>query len=313
MEIGNQIIIKKILKFIILIIIIKTDFRNIAPWYSNNSLDKIQIQQINIEWMYYLNDSIDIRKLSIPGTHDSCASIFLNSVISLWWIKVKCQCQIWSIQEQLVAGIRYFDLRPAGDGIIYHADGKTTYSMNSIFEIFKNFLNEHPSEGLIVRIQFQDKNYGDNIEQSKEKAIYKVLDKYNDFLYKDNDVPSVGKLRKKIFVILENLEYKNLLIWDKNDLMELQDYFRLEGVKKLEIEKKKNLVRDYLFNNNKDKLIINHCSAAGKRILTTKEYLAFAINKVPYKEVGFRGILIFDFPGEELINHVINQNKEFFK
>ena len=78
MESGNQIIIKKILKFIIFIIIIKIDLRNIAPWYSNNPLDKSQIQQINIEWMYYLNDSIDIRKLSIPGTHDSCASIFLN-------------------------------------------------------------------------------------------------------------------------------------------------------------------------------------------------------------------------------------------
>ena len=241
-----------------------------------------------------------------------CIHIF-NSAISLWWIKIKGQCQIWSIEEQLVAGIRYFDLRPAGDGIIYHADGKTTYSMNSIFKIFKNFLNEHPSEGLIVRIQFQNKNYGDNIEKSKEKEIYKILDNYNDILYKDNDVPSVGKLRKKIFVILENLEYKNLLIWDKNDLMELQDYFRLEGVKKLEIEKKKNLVRDYLFNNNKDKLIINHCSSVGKRILTLNQDLAFIMNKVPYKEVGFRGILIFDFPGEELINHVIYQNQAFLK
>ena len=302
-----------IIKFIIVILIIKSDFKNIAPWYSSKSLDKRKINKINIEWMYYLNDSLDIRKLSIPGTHDSCASIFINSPIILWWIKTMYQCQSWSIEEQLFAGIRYFDLRPAGDGIIYHIYGKTKYSMNLIFEIFKNFLNEHPSEGLIVRLQFQEKNYGDNIDQSKEKEIYKVLDNYNDILYKDNDVPSVGKLRKKIFIILENLEYKNLLIWDKNDLMELQDYFRLVGDKKIEIEKKKNLVRRYMFNNNKDKLIINHCSSVGKRILTLNQDLAFIMNKVPYKEVGFRGILIFDFPGEELINHVINQNKEFFK
>ena len=299
-----------ILLFIVLII--SSNLKTI-PWYSHKSLDKSKIHKGNIEWMYYLNDSIDIRELAIPGTHDSCASIFLNSFITLWRIKSLFQCQIWSIEEQLFAGIRYFDLRPAGDGIIYHVYGKTTYSMNSIFKIFKNFLNAHPSEGLFVRIQFQEKNYGDNIEQSKEKEIYKVLDDYDDILYKDNDVPSVGKLRKKIFVILENLEYKNLLIWDKNDLMELQDYFRLVGDKKIEIEKKKNLVRKYMFNNNKDKLIINHCSGVGRQILTTKEHLAFIINEVPYKEVGFRGILIFDFPGEEFINHVIYQNQAFLK
>ena len=59
-----------IIKFINVILIIKSDFKNIAPWYSSKSLDKRKIQKINIEWMYYLNDSIDIRKLSILGTHD---------------------------------------------------------------------------------------------------------------------------------------------------------------------------------------------------------------------------------------------------
>ena len=296
----------------IYILIFILDFKKIVSWYSNKPLDKSKVQKLNTEWMKYLNDFTDIRELSIPGTHDSCTFIFNAPTVKSWWYNYMYKCQSWSIEDQLFSGIRYFDLRPAGDGIIYHGQGQTTYSMTKIFEIYKNFLNEHPSEGLIVRIQFQFKNCGENIEERKEKAIYKVLDNYNDILYRDNDVPTVGKLRKKIFLIIENLEYKNILIWDKNDLMELQDYFRLFGVKEFELDKKKNLVRKYMFNRNKEKLIINHCSAIGRGILSTIGYVAYVVNKVPYEEKGFRGIFAFDFPGEELINHVVNQNEAFF-
>ena len=94
---------------------------------------------------------------------------------------------------------------------------QTKYSSLNVFEIFKNFLNEiilflicHLR--LIVRIHFQNKNYSDNIEESKEKNIYQIFDKYNDFLSKNNKVPKVSELRKKIYLLLESLEYKNLLI-----------------------------------------------------------------------------------------------------
>ena len=304
----------KLLLLLFITAIIRANLREINPWYSDKPLDKNIINIENIDWMKNLKDNIDIRELAIPGTHDSCTSKFVNSKL---YINIGYRCQSWTIEEQLIAGIRYFDLRPAGSGVIYHVIGKTNYSINSIFEIFNNFLNEHPSEGLIVRIQFQNKTYGDNYEiieeNSPKKEIYKALEDYKDIIYWDNSVPNVGKLRKKIFAILEYVEYKNLLIWDNNDLMELQDYFRLKGVKKFELEKKKNLVKKYLFNTNKNKLIINHCSAVGRRIYTLNKDVACIINKVPYKEKSFRGILIFDFPGEELINHVINQNERFFK
>ena len=290
------------------------ELKIIGSWYSNKPLDKSKIQISNTEWMSNLKDSVDVRELAVPGTHDSCTFLFLNSPTKLWWYKYMYQCQSWSIEEQLFSGIRYFDLRPAGNGIIYHGEGITSYTMDSIFEIYKNFLNEHPSEGLFVRVQFQLKKCeDDDIEKCKQKAIYRVFDKYNDILYRDSGVPTVGKLRKKIYAIIENLEYKNYLIWEKNDLMELQDYFKLFGVKKLEIKKKKDLVREYMFNQNKEKLVINHCSGVGRGISTTINYVAFNVNKVPYIAKGFRGIFAIDFPGEKLVNHIINQNKKYFK
>ena len=71
----------------------------------------------------------------------------------------------------------------------------------------------------------------------------------------------------------------------------------------------KSLVRKYMFNEDSNKLIINHCSAIGRGVLTTLKHVAYNINEVPFKENGFRGIFALDFPGEELINHIINQNQ----
>jgi len=291
------------------IIIFILHYKKKVPWYSDQELDKKKIPLENLNWMNNIKDSTDIRELSIPGTHDSCASYFNIEFYKSWWANFQSQVQSWTIEDQLYSGIRYFDLRPAGDGLIYHGAHQTRYSFKKVFEIYTKFLDEHPSEGLIVRIQFQYKNCGNNIEESKEKQIYETLDLYNNYLYNNNDAPTIGQLRKKIFVILENLEYKNLMNWDNNDIIELQDYFRLFGIRKYELDKKRKLVHQYMFNNNKNTLIINHCSGIGRGVLTTLRYVAYSVNEVPYNNVGFRGIFAFDFPGEELITHVINQNK----
>jgi len=91
-----------------------------------------------------------------------------------------------------------------------------------------------------------------------------------------------------MFIFICTFFIPNLLIWDKNDLMELQDYFRLFGIRKLELDKKKKLVRTYMFNTNKEKLIINHCSAIGRGCLTTLRYVAYTVNEVPFAENNFR-------------------------
>ena len=104
---------------------------------------------------------------------------------------------MWPIEDQLNSGIRYFDLRPSGDGILYYEDGQTQYTFRHVFVIFKKFLINHPTEELLVRIQFQEKFYGDNIEEYKEKVIYSVIDKFNEFLFKNNNVPTMGELRKR--------------------------------------------------------------------------------------------------------------------
>ena len=293
----------------IYIIIFILHYKKQVPWYSDLPFNKNKIPSSFTDWMSNIKDETDIRELSIPGTHDSASSKFIG--YCLCWINFISQVQSWSIEDQLICGIRYFDLRPGGDGIIYHGDHKTIYSFINIFEIFKNFLYNHPKECLFVRIQFQYKKCYNNIEITKQKIVYNIFDKYKDILYNDEIIPTIGKLRGKIYLLLERLNYNNYLIWDKNNIIKLQDYYRFWGIRNYEIEKKKNLVKEYLFNNEKDKLIINHCSAIGRGALTTLRYVAYCVNKVPFDEKGFRGIIALDFPGEDLIKHIIKQNKSF--
>ena len=288
-------------------------YKRRVPWYSDKPYDKTKSQEGSTDWMGKIKDSVDIRELAIPGTHDSAASIFICPYYKLWWYNYQYQCHMWSIEDQLNSGIRYLDLRPAGDGILYHGDGQTQYTFRHVFEIFKNFLINHPTEGLFVRIQFQEKFYGDNIEECKKKVIYSVLDEFSEFLFKDNNVPTMGELRKKMFIFLDHLEYQNYLTWNKNDLIKLQDHYRLFGIRSSEIDKKKELVKEFMLNEEKEKLIINHCSAIGRGVLTTLKFVAYAVNAVPFFADKFRGIFAFDFPGEGLVNHVINKNKIFYK
>ena len=67
--------------------------------------------------MKYINNSINITSLAIPGTHNSCSDKFHNQTNSV--VQSRMINQVWTINEQLNAGIRYFDLRP-GYKYIYH-------------------------------------------------------------------------------------------------------------------------------------------------------------------------------------------------
>ena len=251
--------------------------------------------------MKNINDELNIKDIAIPGTHNSATvSIeyvkFINFFIN-WNIKT----QSWNILEQLLSGIRYFDMRPGKNGIIYHGKFKTNVTFEYIINVFSNFLNENPSEGIIMRIQFQSMN------SKNAKVIFPVFEKYSKYFMFSNNIPLMKNIRKKIFVITERFSYKNSLdIWDEKIFM--QDYFKLIGFRPLVIKKKKRVAKECLEMINSEKLLLNHFSAIGWRIFSTTKYIAFRINEILYKADNYKGIVIMDYPSEYIIKKVIEQN-----
>lgn len=279
-------------------------------WYSAHKLNRLLVKE-NGDWMSKIPDESNITTLAIPGTHDTCSYEFLIKDPKLinFLFKFFGKTQIWTLQEQLDAGIRYLDIRLSCDGLIYHGPLITTSTLESIFYTINKFFSLHPTEGIIMRIQYQNSPECED-DDCLEKNIYPVFEKYNNIILANKTLPSMKQIRSKVYLILENLDYKNALNWMSEKIV-LQDHYHLEGDRNEEIEEKKLLISEYLniSEENEEYLIINHCSAEGYQAFVTIKGISRETNSVPYFSKNFRGIIPMDFPGEIGINHIIAQNK----
>ena len=156
--------------------------------------------------MSYIDDSTNITNLVIPGTHNSCSSKFIKT--NLKFIKERIVNQVWSIREQLLAGIRYFDLRPGQNYYIYHSHFPTIYTLNDTLKEMSNFLKEYPSEFLFVRFQFVNKTCQSiNYFLCFDKFLHSVLSEYYDIFYQENEFPELKSIRGKIYPFIEIFKY----------------------------------------------------------------------------------------------------------
>jgi hypothetical protein len=119
-------------------------------------------------WMSHLNDDLYMSLLPLPGTHDSAA---------ITWVPFT-QTQTMSITAQLVAGIRFFDLRCVLNNDVlqmYHgaiAIGTTLQS--TLQQMYNFFLNDDSSrEALVVQIHQESDTQGSTLQF--EYAVYEAV------------------------------------------------------------------------------------------------------------------------------------------
>jgi 1-phosphatidylinositol phosphodiesterase len=103
-----------------------------------------------VEWMKKISDTSPIGTLSIPGTHDSGA-MKGGRVL---------QTQTNDLRSQLEMGIRAFDIRLAERkgklGLFHSRAFQNIYWEDQVLPLFIAFLQEHPSETLIVSLKCED-------------------------------------------------------------------------------------------------------------------------------------------------------------
>lgn len=101
------------------------------------------------EWMKFLPDTLPVCKISIPGTHDS-GTVKGGPML---------QTQVVGIPEQLQHCIRAFDIRLEKKdnklGVFHSYAFQDTYWEDDLLPAFINFLQEHPSETLIVSLKME--------------------------------------------------------------------------------------------------------------------------------------------------------------
>ena len=254
------------------------------------------------DWMKNIPDNAIVSKLTIPGTHDSCA---LHG----------CCCaktQTWSIDDQLNAGLRFFDLRVVvKDNTlkIYHGCVNQKITLDEILLSFTNFLKENPTEGIFMAIV---KEYGfDNTDDEVLNTYQKVSEKF-----KDNIVDFQGEeitfsyLRGKILFL--NCIKKNI---NKIRGFKGQNKWEVECCCGLGIKGKKRWIKRTFnksinIDNPNKNIYVNFLSGSNQYGCKTAKQIAKYTNKTAMKYTGRLGVVLIDYPGEGLIKHLIDQNNE---
>ena len=135
-------VIKKFFKFIITVVVLFAaivaingkcfiKFQGADEYYSN--------------WMSYLDDSYHVSHIAIPGSHDA------GTKGMVWLGETQC----YTVKEQLLSGVRYFDLRvnnKDGEYVIFHSIINGVDFL-PILEDIRDFIIENPSEVLLLDFQ----------------------------------------------------------------------------------------------------------------------------------------------------------------
>jgi len=283
-------------------------------------------------WMAGIPDGVNITSLSIPGTHDTMTFHVDSRVL---------QCQNWNLTVQMTAGLRYFDIRGRvhrNEVLIYHGKKYTGYTLKKVLLEMFNFLDQNPSEVLIMRLKKEGPPIGrDAVSYEAALNHTRLTDKDTKngaqkhlALYQDSSkpIPTVGQLRGKIFLLQDFQCAKNAqygLTW-AGPQMVLEDKFSISSQRHLDV--KWAAIQQALDRANADPLdnkhlYLTHLSAAdgvlpiqaaagteGKTPvgmnLRTGQWLD---SHVDAKGSVRTGIVIFDFPGKRAIESVLAWNK----
>ena len=159
-------------------------------------------------WMSYFQNK-SIHELVIPGSHDSFAYDFkilgpnesgMPRIANLF-IKLWAKCQSKTIYEQLLMGIRYFDIRITKyNGEYYTIHSLIAIPVNQVLHDILLFIDTFPTENIILDFNHL---YIDDVKEFEEYLKFQIGDKAvsNN---NDNIVAAIGTLDKPLFVFVDD-------------------------------------------------------------------------------------------------------------
>ena len=146
-------------------------------------------------FMSAISDNTPLSSITLPGTHDSGATHEMKVIFT---ITGSAKCQTLSIAEQLECGVRYFDIRlKRENGVlkVYHGIVDQKLTFDQVLTDFHNFLDENPTEALVVCIKEETDASGtnDNFDVMVKNKINANSSKW----YTGGDIPTLGNVRGK--------------------------------------------------------------------------------------------------------------------
>ena len=181
----------------------KVDSDDLASLALNKVLDDAvpifgeysSVQTDTSNWMAAYPDDTLLVHMNIPGTHDAATWNYsdatqqeLKKVTSLVnetleFSSEGFRCQSVSFSKMLDSGIRVFDLRYAFDPTntsitFWHGPAllSETASLDDVMFGFYKWLDDHPSEALLLSFQYERSEHMDNADSREiQKMLYRTL------------------------------------------------------------------------------------------------------------------------------------------
>ncbi|MGW2370625.1 phosphatidylinositol-specific phospholipase C domain-containing protein [Streptomyces sp. NPDC001667] len=251
-------------------------------------------------WMSRVPDTVNLKDMSIPGTHETCA-LRDDTAFGLG------HCQARNLEWQLNNGVRFIDIRcyrrdskPYFE--IFHGDIDQNLYFGSVLGACRDFLNRNPSETILMRIsQTKSSESAANFRRVFED-VYLTQDGWRPWFYdlgNTSRIPALGEVRKKI-VLMSSGPYLDMGFNLGSGLFDTQDNWNGPG-----IVAKKNAVQQQLYKaasvSSKQKMYMNYTSATGPGISITtwgyaKELNPWTLSKIYEGGAGSRyGVVIMDW------------------
>lgn len=203
MKAGKEKSINKVGKILISVILIIATIIGISATVVVIQSSKIKKDSVEpplelSSWMNMIDDSSKINQIAIPGSHDS----------GTFGMPYTAETQDCSFSEQLQRGIRYFDIRVNfvnDEYVIFHGPINGVEYTEFLNDV-KNFLNENPSEFIIIDYQHFKNNSQKVTFEMLEEVIGKdrIVTKRSNFSDKDFvENLTLGEVRGKCLVVSE--------------------------------------------------------------------------------------------------------------
>ncbi|WWC86044.1 uncharacterized protein L201_000915 [Kwoniella dendrophila CBS 6074] len=139
-------------------------------------------------FLSHILDDTPLGAITLPGTHESC---------SLYGYPIsQCQQPATTIEQQLLDGIRFLDvrLRVVGDELLmYHGPRSQRSSMSKLLEVIHKFLEEHPSEFIILSIKQETPPWHPKFSFTLYQSFKPFLNKW----FLEERIPKIGEVRGK--------------------------------------------------------------------------------------------------------------------
>ncbi|XP_016137475.1 1-phosphatidylinositol phosphodiesterase-like [Sinocyclocheilus grahami] len=257
-----------------------------------------------ISWMETLDDQKLISDITLPGTHESLA--LHGGFIA--------ECQAWSLEDQLKAGIRFFDFRvvPLGKKLlIMHGPVYQSATLKNALKTIKTFLSKYKSETVLVRVKPV------LFLKNKVPLLVENMAKNDPDCWTEETIPNIGQVRGKIVFVQKNAVRLGIRLYETD---RHNDYIVTN------VEKKIIIIINHLNDTAYEQyragwVVLNYSSGTGiPRLSLTinPKSLAKQINPWLYKHLNNEskktnpkpcfGVIAMDFPGLDLIKKVTEFN-----